>query len=146
MFHCVIDKRQQMVMLSAISSSLKTSPVTVGSFTRLVRTMAGPVQEKIKAKLAEAFEPSHLEVLNESYMHSVPKGSETHFKVVVVSNKFESAQLIQRHRMVNKVLKEELASGVHALSIHAKTPAQWEASNTVDKSPNCMGGSKHDKK
>lgn len=50
-------------------------------------------------------------------MHSVPKGSETHFKVVVVSDQFKDKTLLDRHRAVNQLLDEELKSGVHALSI-----------------------------
>ncbi len=45
----------------------------------------GPVAECMERKLTESFGPSHLEILNESYMHSVPKGSETHFKVLAFS-------------------------------------------------------------
>jgi stress-induced morphogen len=45
----------------------------------------GPVALKIREKLAAAFQPFHLDVLNESYMHNVPKGSETHFKVSICS-------------------------------------------------------------
>lgn len=48
---------------------------------------------------------------------------------------------MQRHRLVNDILKEELQNGVHALSIVAKTPQQWETSdNVVESSPNCRGG------
>lgn len=54
-----------------------------------------PVESSIRSKLQKAFEPVHMEVLNESYMHNVPKGSETHFKVVVVSDKFENLALIK---------------------------------------------------
>ncbi|XP_021365319.1 bolA-like protein DDB_G0274169 [Mizuhopecten yessoensis] len=100
-----------------------------------------PVEESITKKLTERLAPQHLEVINESYMHNVPKGSETHFKVVVISDKFQSVALIKRHRMVNEVLQEELNSGVHALSILAKTPQQWEDSaQNVGKSPPCRGG------
>ncbi len=76
-------------------------------------------------------------------MHNVPPGSETHFKVVVVSDKFKEIKTpIQRHRSVNDILKEELNSGVHALSIVAKSPDQWEAMGKpkVDPSPKCRGG------
>ncbi|XP_031557313.1 uncharacterized protein LOC116293952 [Actinia tenebrosa] len=100
------------------------------------------VQATITENLTKEFKPSHLEVLNESYMHNVPKGSETHFKVIVVSDVFKDKSLIQRHRMVNEVLKKELEGGVHALSIQAKTAEQWESSGQkVQKSPPCMGGS-----
>jgi BolA protein len=47
----------------------------------LSKKMAGPVQIEMERKLRQAFEPTHLEVVNESYKHCVPKDSETHFKV-----------------------------------------------------------------
>jgi len=109
----------------------------------LVRTMSsasGPISQKIQGKLSAGFQPVHLEIINESYMHSVPKDAETHFKVVVVSDKFENVKLISRHRLVNDVLKEELAGGVHALSIKAYTPLQWGQGKEIERSPNCMGG------
>ena len=86
-----------------------------------------PVTAAIQKNLEEAFYPIHLEVINESHKHKVPKDSETHFKVVVVSPEFEKTKtLIQRHRLVNDALSEQLEGPVHALSIVAKTPAQWE--------------------
>merc|ERR1712066_157501 len=111
-------------------------------FYRSLRKMSaeGPVFKSIHEKLSEKFAPSHLEIINESYMHNVPKGSETHFKVVVVSEKFLDTKLIARHRMVNDSLREELQTGVHALSIVAKTPAQWGEGSTVERSPACRGG------
>jgi BolA protein len=54
-----------------------------------------PMEMSIREKLTNQFSPVHLDILNESYMHNVPKGSETHFKVVVVSNKFENTPLLQ---------------------------------------------------
>lgn len=100
-----------------------------------------PIEAAIRKKLDEYFQPSHLQVINESYMHKVPKGSETHFKVVIVSEKFANEPLIKRHRLVNSILEDELQTGVHALSITAKTPEQWENSDkVVDKSPPCRGG------
>ena len=60
-----------------------------------------------------------------------------------MSEKFtEMKNLIQRHRAVNETLAEELSSGVHALSIVAKTPEQWEkmAQNDIEPSPKCRGG------
>lgn len=65
-------------------------------------------------------QPTHLEVINESNMHNVPRGSETHFKVVVVSEAFDKESLIKRHRSVNEVLKTELEGPVHALSIQVR--------------------------
>nr|CAD7444044.1 unnamed protein product [Timema bartmani] len=54
-----------------------------------------PVESIIRQKLTSCLSPVHLEVINESYMHNAPKGSESHFKVVVVSEKFESLPLIK---------------------------------------------------
>ena len=100
----------------------------------------GPMSQSIHGKLSAKFSPTHLEIINESYMHNVPRGSETHFKVLIVSDQFRDTKLIARHRMVNESLSEELQSGVHALSIVAKTPDQWSQGQTVEKSPACRGG------
>lgn len=103
----------------------------------------GPVAATIRSKLAQ-LEPRHIEILNESGNHNVPKGSETHFKVVIVSDAFDGKKLIDRHRMVNAILADELATTgpVHALSIVAKTPTQWEQNASFSPSPKCEGGSK----
>ncbi|KAG8463337.1 hypothetical protein KFE25_004848 [Diacronema lutheri] len=102
----------------------------------------GPVAAAIAQKLSAAFVPVHLEVRNESASHNVPPGSETHFKVVIVSDKFEGAKLLDRHRVVNSALASELSGDVHALSIVAKSPSQWAQSSDVAPSPKCLGGSK----
>lgn len=57
----------------------------------------GPIEKAITEAITTKLEPIHLEVVNESYMHNVPKGAETHFKVLVVSGKFESLPLIKVH-------------------------------------------------
>ena len=54
-----------------------------------------PIETSIRRKLEDALKPLHMEVFNESYMHNVPKGSETHFKVLVVSDKFNDQSLIK---------------------------------------------------
>lgn len=58
-------------------------------------SLSGVVANAIKTKLETALQTKHLEVINESYMHNVPKGAETHFKVVVVSDKFDGLPLIK---------------------------------------------------
>ena len=100
-------------------------------------------QEIIQQKLQAAFSPMHLEVINESDNHNVPKGSESHFKVVLVSRAFEDESLLARHRQVNKALAEELQGGVHALALHTLSPDDWfNHGGTVPESPECLGGSK----
>lgn len=102
------------------------------------------IQQQIEQKLTSELAPSYLKVLNESYMHNVPEGSESHFKVIIVTDNFDAKRLIARHRMVNSVLSEELANHIHALAIHTYTEDEWQAldSSTVPNSPDCMGGSK----
>lgn len=103
--------------------------------------------ERIEGKLREALAPEHLEVIDESHMHSVPKGAQTHFKVVVVSAKFDGLPAVRRHQLVYGVLDAELKAktsqgGVHALAITSRTPAEWAARPEANASPLCMGGSK----
>ncbi|PSJ44809.1 BolA family transcriptional regulator [Zobellella endophytica] len=97
------------------------------------------MQSIIEHKVREALAPEHLEVINESYMHRVEPGSETHFKLVVVSPAFEGQRLLARHRTLNTLLADELAGGVHALALHTLTPAEWQARGGVPDSPNCRG-------
>jgi BolA protein len=101
------------------------------------------VQSTIETKLAGALDPLHLEVVNESGNHSVPAGSESHFKVVVVAAEFEGKRLIARHRRVNELLAHELAHSIHALALHTYTAAEWhERFGEAPMSPPCLGGSR----
>jgi len=105
----------------------------------------GPVQRSLTQKLQAAFAPSELQVINESYMHSVPAGSESHFKVVVVSSLFVGMNRVARQRAVNKAVAEDLAGGVHAFSMETLTPDEWQdREGVVSASPKCLGGSKAD--
>ncbi|TNF80812.1 MAG: BolA/IbaG family iron-sulfur metabolism protein [Gammaproteobacteria bacterium] len=99
------------------------------------------IQDTINEKLDQRFDLKHLEVVNESGNHNVPPGSETHFKVVMVSTDFEGARLLTRHRAVNEALADELAGGVHALALHTYTPDEWQARfGNAPMSPPCLGG------
>lgn len=86
------------------------------------------VRQSIQAKLAEAFEPSHLVVLDQSAEHAGHMGhsghghGETHFHVEVVSRVFVGRSRVERNRMVYALLSEEIAGGVHALSMTTLTP------------------------
>ena len=101
------------------------------------------VQATIEQKLAADFAPLHLEVINESDNHNVPAGSESHFKVVVVSPAFTDKNLLARHRLINATLAEELNGIIHALAIHTYTEQEWqEESNGAPMSPPCLGGGK----
>ena len=103
-------------------------------------TIASTIDDKLRAGLA----PSHLEVTNESGNHNVPPGSESHFKVVVVSSAFEGRPTLHRHRMVYGMLADELAGPVHALALHTYTEEQWQALGAAPDSPACRGGAKRE--
>ena len=103
-------------------------------------------KQRIEACLQTALDPTHLAVLDESSGHSVPAGSESHFNLTVVSEKFDGLMRIDRHRQIHELLASELAGGLHALTLTLLTPTEFEAKGGVSLvSPNCMGGSKADK-
>src|SRR5690606_41183295 len=103
-----------------------------------------PVENRILTKLTAEFQPAHLEVINESHMHSVPPGSETHFKVVIATAAFSGKRQVQRHQAIYACLAQELQEGVHALALHTFSPDEWTTTKAVPSSPQCLGGSKHD--
>lgn len=84
------------------------------------------VADRIHQKLTAALAPVRLDIADDSHKHAGHAGArpegETHFKVVIVADAFQGASLVQRHRLVNQALAEELADRVHALSISANAP------------------------
>ena len=88
------------------------------------------VEDTIKQTLNEAFSPSGLIVLNQSHLHashaSSPGTGESHFKVEIVSERFDGLNRVERHRLVNEALGDQLAGPLHALSIRAVTQAEAE--------------------
>ena len=99
------------------------------------------VSNTIREKLEKAFNPQVLEVLNESGNHNVPAGSESHFRVVVITEGFSGKGRLQRHRAILATLRDEIDGPVHALAIDAFTPEEWSArGGEANKSPDCLGG------
>ncbi len=99
------------------------------------------VRDRIEQKLFDAIRIEGLEVINESHMHNVPPGSESHFKVIVISEEFEGEKLVRRHQRVNKILAGELEKDIHALALQTLTPAEWfEKGGLTMPSPKCLGG------
>jgi BolA protein len=84
------------------------------------------MEERIKEKLAVAFQPRALDVINESHMHhghaGSPNSGQSHFRVMIVADAFTGKSRVDRHRLVNSALSAELAGGVHALAIKALAP------------------------
>jgi BolA protein len=86
------------------------------------------VEEQITEKLRQAFAPVSLDVVNDSDRHrghaSSPGTEDSHFTIKVVSASFAGKSRLERHRMVNAVLAEELNGPVHALAISALAPEE----------------------
>lgn len=82
----------------------------------------------ITRKLTKTFAPESLRVEDESDQHKGHAGhrqeGETHYRVYIVADAFQGKSRIDRHRLINSALAEELAGGVHALAIHAKAPGE----------------------
>ena len=96
-------------------------------------------QQRIEEKLQQAFSVDHLAICDESHNHAVPPGSQSHFKVLLVSAEFAGISAVARHRKVYAVLASELSGGVHALALHTYTPQEWEEREASPASPDCLG-------
>ena len=94
------------------------------------------IQDTIKKTLIKEFNPSVLKIVNESYMHSVPKNAETHFKLVIVSDSFNNISLVKRHQIIYKSL-EDIMKQIHALSINSYDEAEYSKNPIILDSPNC---------
>lgn len=85
-------------------------------------------EARIREKLMIALEPVRLDVVNESHKHAGHAGSpgtgESHFRVLVVSPAFASKSRVERHRMVNTALADELAGPIHALALVTCAPGE----------------------
>jgi len=88
------------------------------------------MQTIIARKLAEAFAPDSLRVVDESDQHAGHAGHQpgggTHFRIYIVTEAFKGKSRLERHRMINRTLSGELAAGVHALAIHAAAPGDHQ--------------------
>jgi BolA protein len=83
---------------------------------------------RLHAKLTEAFNPSRMEIVDESAKHAghvgARDGSETHFKITLVSDAFKNRTRIERSRMVHAALVSEFTTGLHALSLNLNSSAE----------------------
>ena len=97
------------------------------------------VAARLQSLLRQALpQVQHLEVLDESAAHA--RGSESHFRLTVVSDAFAELSRVQRHRLVYKHLEQPMQS-LHALALHTYTPAEWaERGESANASPACAGG------
>lgn len=106
--------------------------------------------EAIETKVRAAFQPTHLELENESHMHhhrtreagALGGVEETHFRLVVVSAAFEGVSRVDRQRRVYALLEDERTAGLHALAMWTYTPAEWAkiGPHADLESPSCASG------
>lgn len=113
------------------------------------------VKDRIIARLTQALTPDNLIVIDESHKHAGHLGhpgsghpgtlsaSETHFRVKVVSSAFAGKSRLQRHRMVNDLLAEELRQGVHALAIETHAPEEPAAGRPSEIHSAQVAGNRH---
>ena len=106
------------------------------------------IVDSIREKLEKNFSPiAYIELENESHQHSGPANRETHFRLVLVSEKFVGVDRVNRQRQVMDLMTDERSKGLHALTMRLMTPDEW--SKVKDSfemtSPACRGGSKHEK-
>jgi stress-induced morphogen len=100
------------------------------------------VQRRIEDALRQRLRLSALEISNESSRHNHSARAETHFKLTIVSAAFEGKAPVERHRLVYDALGDELRRGLHAVTITARTPEEWQARPETTVSPPCLGGSR----
>lgn len=100
--------------------------------------------QRMHDALSRELKPDTLTIENESSLHNVPPGSETHVKVIAIAEAFHGLNRIARHRLLHAILADELKTGLHALTLHLYTHQEWALqTNKVPTSPTCLDGYKH---
>jgi BolA family transcriptional regulator, general stress-responsive regulator len=86
------------------------------------------VTGRLREKLMVGLRPTRLDVINESELHAGHRNSpgtgESHFRILVVSEAFAGKSRVERHRLVNELLKDELKGGIHALALSTAAPGE----------------------
>lgn len=85
-------------------------------------------EARLREKLMVALEPIRLDIINESEMHaghrSSPGTGESHFRILIVSEAFAGKSRVDRHRMVNDILGEDVGRRIHALALSTFAPGE----------------------
>ena len=97
----------------------------------------GKIEEKIINLLNSKLNPSMLKVVNESHMHNVPEGSESHFKLIIVSESFKNIPTLKRHKIIYKEL-DNLMDLIHAVSIHPFDEDEYKKNPFTIDTPDCV--------
>ncbi|MEP3073537.1 BolA family protein [Maricaulis sp.] len=86
------------------------------------------MKDTIQARLEAALSPQQLDVRDDSHLHAghagARPGGESHFTVEIVADAFAGRSRVERHRLVNEALAQELAGPIHALVIRARAPGE----------------------
>ena len=86
------------------------------------------IEQQMREKLMVALEPTRLDIINESELHaghrSSPGTGQSHFRILIVSPAFEGQSHLQRHRVINEILSEELGGPIHALALKTYAPGE----------------------
>jgi len=86
-------------------------------------------KEKIERIVNEAFSPKYLEIEDETWRHAGHAGAVSgkgHFNMVIISDRFEGVNLLDRNRMVFGSLEKEMEEEIHALSVKTFSPGEWK--------------------
>ncbi len=99
------------------------------------------MRESIFRKLDESLQNDFIAVTDESHLHNTPPGTESHFKVVIVSEAFQGKMPVKRHQLIYALLAAELRKQIHALALHTYTVEEWQAKGqSAPATPDCRGG------
>lgn len=86
------------------------------------------IGESIREKITEALSPTVLDIVDDSHLHAGHAGSrpggDSHFSVRIVAAAFAGQSRVERQRLINGLLADEFASGLHALSLTTQTPEE----------------------
>ena len=86
------------------------------------------MRDALEARLKEALETTHLEVIDESHLHAGHEGAKSgggHFRAVIVSEKFAGLNRVKAQQLVYGTVSDWMRKEIHALSMKTFTPEQW---------------------
>lgn len=96
--------------------------------------------EQRLTELLRELAPTRLEITNDSHLHGNPPESGSHFKVFMVSPRFEGLTRVKRHQLVYGVCAELLQNPIHALALHLYSPDEPQGQSAQPDSVACGGG------
>ena len=96
-------------------------------------------------KALQNLQPLLLEIKDESDRHAGRAGTESHFRIRMVSKEFEGKNRPERHRMIHALLKGELDQGLHAVTLQLLTETEAQKLGLSLESPACAGATHQNK-